>query len=395
MSRKDETPRAVGPYPDRAKWRVVYKGIARCKSGREAELFDNKKAAEDAIEVFNLVAQKKIKVTLGKGIKLYLKTCEARGLKQTTRETTMHRLNAFFPKDTQGRTLRAITPKYAQACYDAIVKDQEADTHKNTLQEVKRFFKWAAEERYAEASPVASIKEQGKRKHRKAQLRLTEARRFVSLVTELLSVLELPDPITALSLYGIRPPGWYHGPAQLPAYRQRMRAGLIAALTALLLGVRCSEIVQRKVRDLDDEGRLFVIEETDDQDVKTESSERVLEVPELLRPHLLSLALGKNPEEKLFGERDRRWVLHWSKRLCALAGVKVVTAHGLRGSFASIASSQGAATHLVSAALGHGGVGISKGSYIEPGAEQSGKARQIGALIVPQPFREEKTDGEK
>jgi integrase len=165
-----------------------------------------------------------------------------------------------------------------------------------------------------------------------------------------------------------------------------MKAGIVAALSALLLGAAASEIVNRQVRDLDDKGRLLHIEENEDTGLKTENRARVLEVPELLRPHLLSLAEGKEPGALLFGDRDRRWVLHWSKRLCELAGVKIVTAHGLRGSFASIARAQGAATHMVSAALGHGSENVTTGHYIQPGSVREGNTKQaLSRLTTEQP----------
>ena len=58
-----------------------------------------------------------------------------------------------------------------------------------------------------------------------------------------------------------------------------------------------------------------------------------------------------------------------------------MTAHGLRGSFASIARAQGAATHMVSAALGHGGEGVTLGHYIEPGSVQKGDTKQVIARL--------------
>jgi integrase len=75
-------------------------------------------------------------------------------------------------------------------------------------------------------------------------------------------------------------------------------AGAVAALLALVMGMRANEIVSRVVRDLDDDGKLLWI-----PDSKTEAGRRTLQVPELLRPLLKALAEGKSPEAKLFGHQ--------------------------------------------------------------------------------------------
>lgn len=74
----------------------------------------------------------------------------------------------------------------------------------------------------------------------------------------------------------------------------------MAALLALVMGMRANEIVSRVVRDLDDDGKLLWI-----PDSKTEAGRRTLQVPELLQPFLKELAEGKSPEAKLFGHHWR------------------------------------------------------------------------------------------
>lgn len=85
----------------------------------------------------------------------------------------------------------------------------------------------------------------GKRRHGKAQLSIDEARRWA---------LEFAD---------------------------QGEAGAVAAMMALVMGMRPSEIVSRVVRDLDYDGRLLWIPET-----KTEAGRRTLPVPEFLGPYL-------------------------------------------------------------------------------------------------------------
>jgi integrase len=95
--------------------------------------------------------------------------------------------------------------------------------------------------------------------------------------------------------------------------------GAEGVLTALLMGMRASEVTDRVVRELDDEGRLFWIEVG-----KTKRSRRTLEVPTLLRPYLLALAKDRAPDEQLISrgltkrrrKRDRQWLRHWLPDFC-------------------------------------------------------------------------------
>jgi integrase len=84
-------------------------------------------------------------------------------------------------------------------------------------------------------------------------------------------------------------------------------------MTAFLLGLRASEVTDRVVRDLDDDGRLLWIEFG-----KTKRSRRTLEIPAILRPYLLALAKGRAPDAQLISrtvsrrsdkKRDRFWLL--------------------------------------------------------------------------------------
>jgi integrase len=85
--------------------------------------------------------------------------------------------------------------------------------------------------------------------------------------------------------------------------------GAIAALLALVMGMRASEIVSRVVRDLDDDGKLLWI-----PDSETEAGRRTLQVPAFLQPFLKQLADGKSSDAKLFGHHWRDWVRKWVKR---------------------------------------------------------------------------------
>jgi integrase len=155
--------------------------------------------------------------------------------------------------------------------------------------------------------------------------------------------------------------------------------GAVAALVALLLGLRASEIVTRKVCDLDDdatEGDLLWIPCS-----KTPAGRRTLEVPDVLRAHLLACAEGKAGNAYLFeteagGGHWRDWVLHNVHRICDLASVPRVTAHALRGLLATLTAERGLAGHVIAATLGHEDERTTMHAYAAPGAAATGVNRR-------------------
>lgn len=383
---RDDTPRALpNAYPDRGRWRVVLKGRLEGDDRRRYRFFDSKKKAEQYIQDFNQAIQEKANLALDSALGRYLDYKKGQGLKPRTLETLSYRVRSFFSEKLHDRKVSAITPALCQSAYNDLVERQEAATHHAMLREMKAFFAWLLKEGYLLANPIQAIERQGKARRGKAQLRLSEAKKLYSLCETIIAALDLPDPIPVLARYELRPPAWYHGPSQLPRYRRKVMSGVTAALSALVLGLRTEEIVTRKIRDLDEEGTLLWVGDADLDDVKNERSIRLLEVPELLTPYLMAIAQGRGPEDPLFADLDpkrttpqydRRWVCYWAKRLAALAGVKVVTAHGLRGTSSSIARAQGAPQALVAAAFGHSEE-VNRTHYTLPEASANGRTKRI------------------
>jgi integrase len=110
-------------------------------------------------------------------------------------------------------------------------------------------------------SPLADVRPIGQRNRGKRQLRIDEARKLVDLCIREANAGD---------------------------------EGAVGAITAFLLGLRASEVTDRVVRDLDDDGRLLWIEFG-----KAKRSRRTLEVPALLRPYLLALAKGRAQDAQL------------------------------------------------------------------------------------------------
>lgn len=75
--------------------------------------------------------------------------------------------------------------------------------------------------------------------------------------------------------------------------------------------------------------------------------------PEVLQPHLEWSAKGKTDSMRLFSMPNRGYVLRAVHRICKLAGVPIVPAHGLRGTHARLAVAAGLSGELVAASFGH------------------------------------------
>jgi integrase len=224
-------------------------------------------------------------------------------------KTTLFRLRTFFPD--QEMTLLDVTPKYAAATYMNVAKAQATDTHRNQLAEVKTFFRWCVKaKKWLKENPIEEIEGVGKRRHGKPQLRIDEARRWLDAANELAGQGD---------------------------------EGAIGAMATLLLGLRAGEVVSRVVRDFDDGGRLLWIPCS-----KTEAGRRTLEVPDLLRPHLLALTEAKLPTAPLFG-------LHW------------------RGA--------GTTPHVVAASLGHETAATTLQSYASPGSAHHADMGRVLTLL--------------
>ena len=147
-------------------------------------------------------------------------------------------------------------------------------------------------------------------------------------------------------------------------------------MMCLLMGMRCSEVVSRVVRDLDDDGKLLWI-----PDSKTLAGRRKLQVPDFLQPYLVGLAKGREPKAALFGEHWRDWPRKWVQRICKAAGVPKVTAHAMRGLHSTLAVDSGITSHAVAAALGHESFKTTAESYAQPDAVASAQQkRALGVL---------------
>jgi site-specific recombinase XerD len=155
-------------------------------------------------------------------------------------EDTTYRLGLFFSEvDETGQVVRgldevalsSITSTKGEELYAGLRRRKTktgkrlaVDSHRYVLAEARSFLKWCMGKRWIVRNPLDGVEGVGRRRHGKEQLRIDEARRWQAKAIE---------------------------------FADQGKEGAVAAMMCLSMGMRCSEVVNRVVRDLDDEGRLL------------------------------------------------------------------------------------------------------------------------------------------
>lgn len=344
--------RVSGIYSEGGKFRVVVFWPDRrsvwCQTREEAE------AVAARLE---LMMRDQSTRTIVDTLDEYLEARRQAGQRETSLRTLDYKLRRFFP---EGSLLNSITPAVASELYQAEIgrigrygRPVAVASHRSVLKCCKAFFRWVVEERkYLKQSPFERVKPVGRENSGKPQLRLDEARRLYA---------------------------WLFQRAE-----QEGGEGAIAVLTQLVLGLRSSEVLNRRVRDIDDSGRLFCVESG-----KTKNARRWLEIQsEPLQRLLARQTAGRKPEDWLFGAgRDNPYsyttLWKWLHSYCEQAGVPQVCPHSLRGLHSTLAMEKGATSGLVASALGHGSFAITEKHYLQPGTMDGVKLRKVTAALEP------------
>lgn len=347
---KDNPVCRVNVLRDRDRWRVRLTDPVTGK--RESHIFATEDEARREAPRLQRAFVRPVGVRVSEALEEYRQFLQAKGNRPRTMETTMGRLRNVL---REGDTITGdVTPKTIGAWWAAFTTPGEGkavpsiDTQAGVANQSRTFFRWLKKKGWVKVDDLmAGVEIVGKRRRGKPQfVGVDETKRFVGTVLELSRVGD---------------------------------TGATAALTCLLMGMRASEVADRVVRELDDEGRVLVITAA-----KTEAGVRRLLVPEVLRPELARLVEGLRPEEKIFGAgANRAWVRSATLRLCRVAGVSRVTPHGLRGTHASLAVEAGASGQVVAASLGHESFeGVTARHYATSesvsGARTSRVARALG-----------------
>lgn len=328
--------RIYGPYPHRNKWRVV---VVRSDGERITGSYSSAAAAQKAIDD---VREKTDSRTVSGAVDEYVHHLRALGRKAGTIDTIKYRLRGMLRTNEREASLRSLTPASAKALFARRALELAGETQHGELATASAFASWCVSSGWLKADPFASLTPTKPRRTGKPQLRIDEARRWLDA-----------------------------------ALAENSDESLAAALT-MLMGLRASEVTNRAVRDVDDGARVLWIDRA-----KTRAGNRSMEIPSVLRPALAALIAGRAGGEPLWRaeNRDRHWVYRHVRRLCRAAGVPVVSPHGMRGTFASIAS-RTQSTEDVARSLGHAGPGVTRRHYLEDGAERNGQQRAALRVLV-------------
>jgi integrase len=314
---------------------------------KKSYLFATESEARGAMPGIQRAYRRPIGVKMSKALEEYGEHLATRGNRPgrpnrpRTIETTLGRLGKVFTSDVVSGEL---TPAIVRALWDAFKAGKAVDTLLNTLAQAKTFFRWMKARGWLKhPEALDGIEVLGRRKRGKPQLTEDESKRFLEC---------------ALGLGG------------------GGDVGAVAAVTALVLGMRASEIAERIVRDLDAGGTKLRI-----TSAKTAAGIRTMKVPPVLQPLLKALADGKQPGDRIFGAVHRHWVLRSVKRICTAAGVPVVPAHGLRGTHARLAVEAGISGDVVAASLGHESFATTTASYAGADAVAGAAADRVADTL--------------
>lgn len=348
MGRKaDDSARVLGPY----KHGTGYRLIIRAEGKRVPTPV---RASEEEAVAEKVALERKLSEqsgrTIGQALDEYREYLARKGNKPTSINTTMTRLRHFFPD--LDLVLPRLGARDGLRLYEARQKSQAADSHRNELAEAKTFLGWCVKQSFLRHNPLSTVEGIGKRKRGKDQLTIDEARTLAEVAL------------------------------------QRARLGDLGALAVALLvytGLRASELVHLRVRDLDDAGRVLRVQKAlgAADHLKSASARRTVALPESLQDLLRTVVKGQAREALIFGEHWRDWPNEQTRRLCDLASVPRVTAHGLRGGAATLSTLATQDENAVSRALGHASTSTTRAHYIEPQAlaklQQERTARVLDA----------------
>lgn len=379
-----DRPYVCGPYKHRAKYRlVIYTGRRRPRGGRESYRrgFDTEEQAKRWKREFRRQVAAAGR-TVGDAVAEFTDYLEKKkGNKVGSIATSRYRLAALLDFDM---ALVDLTARRAQDLYDEMIEEGYArgdaaktyanDTHHGSLREAKTFARFCMSRSWLSANPFDKVEAVGKKKRRKKQLRVDEARTFARHC--------------------------------LQAWEKTRDRSAIAAAMPLQFNLRASEVSQLVSRDVDDRGRLLwvadnVDEATGEDLAKTESSKRTTPVPPRWVPILRWLADHPATDKgHLFAKEsgqpaDRHWVRYWVQEHAKDAGVPQVSTHGLRGTWASLKARAGASEKSIGEEMGHADDGrTASSSYIDPAVAADAQTAAVADTLfdgVPEPVDPEAT----
>jgi len=283
----------------------------------------------------------------------YLSAMKTRGLAESSITTTRHQLSPLVT------TLSGMDKVSRSLVVQRLARLTSVASKINTLREVTRFLAFCVKQGWANRNPAVGITVDGRMPTGKPQLTRSEARVLIDYLQK--------DPSEAATF----------------------------TLLLLMTGARKSEILHRRVRDVDvaasvdADGRMYGVIEI--RRTKTRAGERVLRVYDPALSRLRQQVEGKTFDDYLFpGDqpgkpRGATWPIDHLRQQCIGAGVSVVPPHGLRGTAGSWAKEVGVIGAAISRDLGHNGQGVTNRHYVLPDAGAAARTVQIASSLAPTP----------
>ena len=338
-----EAPKVLGPYENKDKWRLVVKSGDK----RKSLVFDTFEQAETAQS--NLLASfdESAKLIVGDLLAQFIEHKRQRGCVDRSLLHVKHTVMRIFPKLDKPANM---SPEKAEALYLLTVDKYAVASHAIALRTVKAMFRFAVKKKLVAKNPFDDVQSIGRANKGKLQLRTDEAKRLSDYLTERASLGE-----------------W--------------RA--LALLTQLFLGLRSSEVLKLKKRDLDCDASVIVVDGTKTKNAKRRLALDAPIVKELLRRR----AEGMKPEALLFSLNGSTVLsatcLHKAlTKYCQQADFPIVCPHSLRGLHSSLAVQAGASSSYVARALGHGSDEVTKRHYISESAMDSARSARVSDALV-------------
>jgi integrase len=240
--------------------------------------------------------------------------------------------------------LRARPTRHSTEDKPRVRSDSE---HQACLAAARRFGDWLVKERIWTSNPIAEVAPVGRPKageESKVQLRRDEA------------VLWL---------------------AEAKRQAQEGQVDALAAAACFVGALRVSEVLERQVRDLEDQARCLFVPKSKSRAGRRRVPMRPL--AELLRAQVVRAAAAPRSEgvvvqlsPPLFPELDCYAVRRAVHRICRAAGVPIITTHALRGTMISLAAAGGEALGAIADDVGHASEAVTRRSYATADAQTEG-----------------------
>lgn len=333
----------VRPYRG-DKFRVYFRVDGKLHGSKT---YDTSEDAERAAEIIRREITTRTR-TVADAIDAYERDLEERELSQP--EQHARRLRVLMASALES-PLTALNHHRCKELYRMVVTagDWQPGTHHRVLERAKTWGLWCAhkDRGWIKVSPWSDVEPIGKRPdHRDDVLRNDDARLWLAEAFKL---------------------------------AHKRDTGAVAALIALVMNLRPGEIVQIEARDVDDNGRVLWV--AGDR-LKTHTSRRQIEVPDVLRPILLKLKDGKEPTDRII-PHEKDYVREASKWICERAGVPPIDARGLRRSHATLQARRGVALEDIGDSMGHADRGkTAQRHYVNPDALASAGAEKVAGLLT-------------